>query len=59
MRCAVFGEDMTLDANGDHQLGLDLPDIEFVLKRLLKNATDMGNITRRLYGVLRQTWLLI
>ncbi|WP_438824589.1 hypothetical protein [Bacillus sp. JJ1521] len=28
-----------------------LPDIEFVLKRLLRNATDMGNMVRRLYGV--------
>ncbi len=27
-----------------------LPDIEFVLKRLLRNATDMGNMVRRLYG---------
>lgn len=28
----------------------NLPDIDFVLKRLLKNATDMGNMIRRLYG---------
>lgn len=27
-----------------------LPDIDFVLKRLLRNATDMGNMFRRLYG---------
>ncbi|WP_438824343.1 LysM peptidoglycan-binding domain-containing protein [Bacillus sp. JJ1533] len=27
-----------------------LPDIDFVLKRLLRNATDMGNMIRRLYG---------
>lgn len=27
-----------------------LPDIDFVLKRLLRNATDMGNMVRRLYG---------
>lgn len=31
-------------------LTFNLPDIEFVLKRLLKNATDMGNMIRRLYG---------
>lgn len=31
-------------------LVFDLPDIEFVLKRLLKNAEDMGNMIRRLYG---------
>jgi hypothetical protein len=31
-------------------LVFDLPDIEFVLKRLLRNATDMGNMIRRLYG---------
>lgn len=28
----------------------DLPDIEFVLARLLKNATDMGDMVRTLYG---------
>lgn len=28
----------------------DLPDIDEVLARLLKNATDMGNMIRRLYG---------
>ncbi|MEH7225598.1 LysM domain-containing protein [Bacillus sp. JJ1566] len=27
-----------------------LPDLDFVLKRLLRNATDMGNMIRRLYG---------
>lgn len=28
----------------------NLPDVNFVLSRLLKNATDMGNMVRRLYG---------
>lgn len=28
----------------------DLPDVDFVLARLLKNATDMGNMIRTLYG---------
>ncbi|WP_425453626.1 LysM peptidoglycan-binding domain-containing protein [Oceanobacillus chungangensis] len=27
-----------------------LPDVDFVIARLLKNATDMGNMIRRLYG---------
>ncbi|RDW22469.1 hypothetical protein CWR48_01825 [Oceanobacillus arenosus] len=27
-----------------------LPDVDFVITRLLKNATDMGNMIRRLYG---------
>lgn len=31
-------------------LTFDLPDIDFVLARLLKNATDMGNMIRTLYG---------
>lgn len=31
-------------------LTFNLPDIDFVLTRLLKNATDMGNMIRRLYG---------
>jgi len=31
-------------------LVFDLPDIDEVLARLLKNATDMGNMIRRLYG---------
>ena len=31
-------------------LTFNLPDIDFVLTRLLRNATDMGNMIRRLYG---------
>lgn len=31
-------------------LTFNLPDLEFVLTRLLQNATDMGNMIRRLYG---------
>ncbi len=31
-------------------LTFNLPDIDEVLTRLLKNATDMGNMIRRLYG---------
>lgn len=31
-------------------LTFNLPDLEFVLARLLQNATDMGNMLRRLYG---------
>lgn len=31
-------------------LTFKLPDIEFVLKRLLQNATDMGNMVTRVYG---------
>lgn len=31
-------------------LVFDLPDIDEVLARLLKNAVDMGNMIRRLYG---------
>lgn len=31
-------------------LTFDLPDIDEVLARLLKNADDMGNMIRRLYG---------
>ncbi|WP_408605276.1 LysM peptidoglycan-binding domain-containing protein [Bacillus timonensis] len=31
-------------------LTFNLPDLQFVLTRLLKNATDMGNMIRRLYG---------
>ena len=31
-------------------LTYDLPDIDFVLTRLLKNATDMGDMIRTLYG---------
>lgn len=31
-------------------LVFDLPDIDEVLARLLKNADDMGNMIRRLYG---------
>lgn len=31
-------------------LTFDLPDIDFVLARLLKNATDMGDMIRTLYG---------
>lgn len=31
-------------------LTFDLPDIEFVTARLLQNATDMGNMFRKLYG---------
>lgn len=31
-------------------LTFNLPDVDFVIARLLKNATDMGNMVRRLYG---------
>lgn len=31
-------------------LTFKLPDVDFVITRLLKNATDMGNMIRRLYG---------
>jgi LysM repeat protein len=31
-------------------LTFNLPDLQFVLTRLLQNATDMGNMIRRLYG---------
>ncbi|MFZ3579482.1 LysM peptidoglycan-binding domain-containing protein [Virgibacillus sp. DJP39] len=31
-------------------LTFTLPDIDFVIARLLQNATDMGNMIRRLYG---------
>jgi LysM repeat protein len=31
-------------------LTFDLPDLEFVIARLLQNATDMGNMFRTLYG---------
>ena len=31
-------------------LTFNLPDLQFVLTRLLQNATDMGNMVRRLYG---------
>lgn len=31
-------------------LTFKLPDVEFVIARLLHNATDMGNMVRRLYG---------
>jgi len=31
-------------------LTFNLPDVGFVIARLLKNATDMGNMVRRLYG---------
>jgi hypothetical protein len=38
-------------------LTFNLPDVDFVIKRLLKNATDMGNMIRRLYGdVAAQTY---
>lgn len=36
-------------------LTYNLPDVDFVLTRLLKNATDMGNMIRRLYGDLAAT----
>ncbi|WP_174612789.1 LysM peptidoglycan-binding domain-containing protein [Virgibacillus ihumii] len=31
-------------------LTFDLPDVEFVIARLLQNATDMGDMLRELYG---------
>lgn len=31
-------------------LTFHLPDVDFVITRLLQNATDMGNMVRRLYG---------
>lgn len=36
-------------------LTYNLPDVDFVLTRLLKNATDMGNMIRKLYGDLAAT----
>lgn len=36
-------------------LTFNLPDVDFVITRLLKNATDMGNMIRKLYGDLAAT----
>ncbi|MEK3889485.1 LysM peptidoglycan-binding domain-containing protein [Bacillus sp. FSL K6-3431] len=36
-------------------LTFNLPDVDFVITRLLQNATDMGNMIRKLYGELAAT----